>query len=123
MHMLVIVNFCFIYLIIFIVYCFVDIDTYDQDESPQQDEEMEKDAGEQPAAISRPIMPCRTDRRVHIELEDCICALFSKEDVPHAHIREIKYDPDLFDIWRTLPCDMTTLMHHVVGALTLIQSL
>ena len=32
-------------------------------------------------------------------------------------------DPHLFDIWCTLTHDMMTLMHHAVGALTLIQSL
>ena len=65
-------------------------------------------------------MPCRSNCRVHIELEDCICSLFSREDVPNAHVREIKGDPYLFDIWCTLSYDMMTLMRHVVSALILI---
>lgn len=68
-------------------------------------------------------MPHNLDRRVHIELVDCICALFSREDVPHAHVREIRGDPHILDIWHTLPHDMKTLMHHVVGSLMLFQSL
>ena len=68
-------------------------------------------------------MPCRQDRRVRIGLEDCICSLVSMEDVPHAHVREIKYDPRLFDIWHTLPHDMMTLMCHVVGAMMLMWNL
>ena len=48
---------------------------------------MEEDVVEQLAAISRPIMPRRSDHRVHIELTNHICALFSREDVPRAHIK------------------------------------
>ena len=65
----------------------------------------------------------RPNRRVHIELEDHICALFVREGVACAHVREIKHDPHIFDIWRKLPHDTTTLMFHVVGFLTLIQNL
>ena len=84
---------------------------------------MKEETVEQPAIVQRPIMPHRLDRRVHIELVDHICALFSREDVPHAHVREVKDDPHLFDIWRTLSHDMETLMQHVVCSLMLIQSL
>ena len=84
---------------------------------------MEEEDVEQPPTISRPVMTHRPNLRVRIELEDHICALFSKEDVLCAHIREIKDYPHIFDIWRTLPCDMMPLMHHVVVALMLIWSL
>jgi hypothetical protein len=81
---------------------------------------MEEEVVEYLATILIPAMQHRIEHRVHIELEDHVCALFSKEDLPHAHIREIKDDPHLFDIWSTLPCDMMTLMRHVVSSLTLI---
>ena len=68
-------------------------------------------------------MPRREDRRVQFELEDRIYALFSRERVPLAHVTQIRQDPHLFDIWNTLPHDMTTLMCHVVDALILIQRL
>ena len=84
---------------------------------------MEEKVVEQPIVVHRPVMPRRLDRRVRIELEDRICALFSREVVPCSHVREIKDDPHIFDIWCTLPRDMMTLMHHVVNSLTLIQSL
>ena len=75
--------------------------------------------------VLRPIFYLKISlmRRVRIELAECICALFAREDVPCEHVREIKDDPHLFDIWSTLPCDMMKLMHHVVGALMLIQIL
>ena len=68
-------------------------------------------------------MPRREDCRVRFELVDHICALFSRERVSFAHVTQIKEDQHLFDIWRTFPHDMTTLMHHVVGALMLIRRL
>ena len=81
---------------------------------------MEEEVVKQHLVVSIPIMQCRPYHRVHIELVDHICALFTREDVPRSHIREIKDDPHLFDIWRTLPRDMMTLMCHVVNAFTLI---
>lgn len=51
-------------------------------------------------------MPCRPNHRVCIELANHICVIFNREDVPHAHVREIKDGPHLFDVWRTLPRDM-----------------
>ena len=75
---------------------------------------MEEEAIKKPASIQRRIMPCRLDCRVRIEMEDHICALFAREDVPHAHVREIREETHVFDIWCTLPCDMMTLMDHVV---------
>ena len=65
-------------------------------------------------------MPCRPDCRVHIELEDHVYALFDREGMPRAHVRDIKDDPHLFHIWCTLPCEMMTLMCHVVSAMMLI---
>ena len=59
---------------------------------------MEEEVVEQRTTIHRLVMPRRLDHRVHIELENHICYIFSKEDVPHAHVREIKDDPHLFDI-------------------------
>lgn len=59
---------------------------------------MEEEVVEQSTVVSILFMPCRLDRSVHIELEDRMCALFSKEDVPRAHIRELKDYPHLFDI-------------------------
>ena len=84
---------------------------------------MEEEVVEHIAVVQRLVMPRRPDYRVRIESEDRICALFYREDVPCAHVREIKDDPHLFDIWRTLPHDMMTLMCYVVDALTLIQTL
>ena len=116
------VTFCFNYLII-IVYCFVDINTYVGDEPPQQDERLEEEVFQHPIGVWRPAMPRRLDRRVCIELASHMCALFSRKRVPHAHVREIREDPHLLDIWCTLPHHMMTLMHHVVSALMFIQSL
>ena len=114
-------SFCLNYQIV-ILYGFVDIETYVGDEPPQQDEEMEEEVVEVPIGHG-PIISCRLDCRVCIELADHICALFAKEGVLCAHVRDIRREPHLFDIWGTLPCDMMTLMCHVVGVLTLIQSL
>ena len=58
---------------------------------------MEEEVVEQPATVPRPVMPCRPNRRVCIELENRLCALFARKDVSCAHIREIKDDPHLFD--------------------------
>ena len=121
MHMQFIITFCFNYLII-VVYCFIDINTYVEDEPPQQDEEMEEEVVEQLIG-KRFVMPCRPNQRVQIKLENRICALFPREGVPCAHIREIIQVPNLFDIWCTLPYDMMTLMCHVFDALTFIQNL
>ena len=68
-------------------------------------------------------MPCMLYHTVHIKMEDHICVVFARDDVPCAHVREIKGEPHLFDIWHKLPHAMMTLMHHVVFSLTLIQSL
>lgn len=68
-------------------------------------------------------MPCREDRKVRFEMEDHICALFSREIVPLAHVTQIRKQPHLFDIWRILPHDMMTLMSHVVSALILTYRL
>ena len=84
---------------------------------------MEEEVGWHPVGIQIPDMPHRQDHRVYIELEDRICALFSKERVPHAHVTQIIEDPHLFDIWCTLPRDMMTMMCHVVNSLMLIQRL
>lgn len=84
---------------------------------------MEEEIVEQPVAVHILVMPSREDCRVHIELEDCICALFSREDVSCAHVRDIREDSRIFVIWCTVPHDMATLMRHVISALTLIQSL
>ena len=70
--------------------------------------------------VQRPSMPHTLDSTVHIELEDYICALFSREIVPLAHVREIIEEPHIFSIWHTLPRDVKTLMGHVVGALMVI---
>ena len=43
--------------------------------------------------------------------------------MPLAHVREIIRDPNLFDIWCTLPLDITLVMCHVVYAMMLIWSL
>ena len=69
------------------------------------------------------VMPCRPDRRVHIELLDRLCGLFIREGVPCAHVREKKHGPHLSYICHTLLRDMMTPMRHVVDALMLIQSL
>ena len=71
----------------------------------------------------KPIMPHRSDVKVCTELVDHIYDLFVLEGVPYAHVRNIIWDLHVFDIWCTLPYDMTSLMHRVVGALMLIQSL
>ena len=76
---------------------------------------MEEDVDKHPAIVQRPIMPHRQNHRVHIELVDHIWDLFSREHVLYPHVREIKDDQHLFYMWHTLPHDMTTLMHHVVG--------
>ena len=81
---------------------------------------MEEEVFQEPTIVQRPVLPHRPYCRVCIDLEGCICALFSREDVPCAHVREIREDPHLFDIWCALPHDMMTLMHHVVDAMTLI---
>ena len=60
---------------------------------------------------------------VCFDLEDHICALFSRVRVPLVHVTHIIEDPHLFDIWCTLPHDMKTLMCHVVSALMLIWRL
>ena len=73
--------------------------------------------------VHRPIIPSRPNHKVCIDLVDRIYDLFVREGVPHAHIREIRLDPNLLDIWHTLPLDMRSLLHHVVNALTFIQSL
>ena len=65
-------------------------------------------------------MQYRSDRRVCTKLEDHICALFARERVSLAHVTQIIKDPHLFDIWHTLPHDMTTLIHHVVSSPMLI---
>ena len=77
----------------------------------------------QPTEVHRLVMPHTLDHRLHIELKDHKCTLFSREDVPNAHIREIKDGPHIFYICCTLHRDMMTLMHHVVDALMLIRSL
>ena len=41
----------------------------------------------------RPSMPYRPNGRIHIALEDSICALFSRERVSFAHVEEIRDDP------------------------------
>ena len=97
--------------------------TYVGDKSPQQDEKMDEEVVQHPIGVQRSDMPRRIDRRVCFELEDCICALFARERVPHEHVTQIIEESHLFDIWRTLPRDMTTLMCHVVSALMLIRSL
>ena len=76
---------------------------------------MDEEAIKHPVRVSKLIMPHMPDYRVCVELEYHIFALFAKKDVPCAHIREIKDDPHLFDIWHTLPHDMMTLMCHVSG--------
>jgi hypothetical protein len=39
------------------------------------------------------------------------------------HVREILHVPKLSVIWSTLPCDITSLMRHVVSALNIIHGL
>ena len=70
---------------------------------------MEEEDFKQPLGY-RPIMPCRTNHGFLTELENHICGLFVREGVPCAHVRDIKCDPHLSNIWCTLPCDMITLM-------------
>lgn len=84
---------------------------------------MEEEVIQQHAGVHRLVMSYRLDHRVHIELAVCICVIFSRERVPHAHVRENKEDLYLVDIWRTLIHDMTKVMYHVVDAMMLIQRL
>ena len=65
-------------------------------------------------------MPHRPNRSVRIELANCISALFSRERVPLARVRDIIEDPHLFDILHTILHDMMTLIRHVVGTLIVI---
>ena len=71
-------------------------------------------------ARNRSVMPLRLDRRVCIELAYHRCDLFVREVVPPTHVREITHDPYIFSIWRKLPHDMMSLMHHVVDSLNII---
>ena len=84
---------------------------------------MEDDVVEKLIVVQRLLIPHRPIHRVLIELEDRICSLFSREDVLCEHVRDIKYDPHIFDIWHTLSRDMMTLIHLVVSSLMLIQIL
>ena len=63
------------------------------------------------------------DHKVQIELEDHIGDLFVRERVLSAHVREIRWGPDVFGIWCRLPCCMTSRMHHIVCAMALIWRL
>ena len=63
---------------ILIVYCFENINTYVGDEPTQQDEEMDE-VVEHPIGHI-PAMPQRLDLMFWIELEDCICHMFTTED-------------------------------------------
>jgi hypothetical protein len=49
--------------------------------------------------------------------------VYFQEGVTPVNVREILHVPELSVIWSTLPHDMTSLMHHVVSALNLIQRL
>ena len=60
------------------------------------------------------------DIRFWIEQMDHICDMFSMEGVRPTHVRETMQDPYMFDILHTVLCDMTLVMDHVIGALTLI---
>ena len=83
---------------------------------------MEEEAIEQ-AIGHRLVMACRPNCRARIELEDRICSLLPREGVPCAHVREVRNEPHLSDICHTLPHEMRILVHHDVGALTLIKIL
>ena len=56
-------------------------------------------------------------------MEDHICHLFTVEGVQLTHVRDIKQEPNMLEIWCIIPHDMRLMMHHVFSSLTLIQSL
>ena len=79
---------------------------------------------ERPAPAGAPVSPFarrgRLDSRLRMELGDQLCALMVEAGVRLATMRDIQADGRLLHIWRSMLCDMYSLMQHVVGATTLV---
>jgi hypothetical protein len=81
-----------------------------------------EEAEEQPT-VHRPCMPHRLDQRVQIEVVDHLCGVMVSHGVVPTLVRDILWVPELSMIWMTLPHDMTSLMHHIVSVINLIERL
>ena len=58
-----------------------------------------------------------------MELGDQLTTLIVEVGIRPAHMRDIKADGRLLQMWRGMQCDMYMLMQHVVGATTLVTQL
>ena len=114
---------------------FVDIGSFDGEEMPTpvphdpgvdpDDDQGYADAedhqeanAERPAPAGAPVHGRLNDTRYRMELGDQFIALIFEESIIHTHYRDIEVDDRLLQMWRGMPCDMYSLMRHVVGVTT-----
>ena len=62
----------------------------------------------------------RPDIIFKMGLGDRLSTLLDEEGFLPIMVGYIKVDPRLMDLWRDLPCDMMSLMHHIIGASRLL---
>jgi hypothetical protein len=80
------------------------------------------EAEDQPL-VQIPHMPHRLDQRVLVEVVDQLCSVMTSHGVVPTPIKGILQEGDISRIHRIFPRDMTFLMHHIVGAINLIETL
>jgi hypothetical protein len=66
-------------------------------------------------------MPQRMGQRVRIKVVDCLCGVMLIHGVVPTLDLDILWVSST--IWKNIPHDMTTLMHHIVGIVNLIERL
>jgi hypothetical protein len=63
----------------------------------------------------------RLDIRFGMELEDRLYTNLAKEGVVPMKVGDIKEGPRIMELWRDLPHDMMSLMHHIIGVSRLLS--
>ena len=97
------------------------VDPHDEDEGMPDITENHHEAGpyQRPAPVGALMRGrCLSDARYRMELGDQLIALIVEAGIKPAHYRDIEADDRLLWKWRGMPCDMYSLMWHVVAVTT-----
>ena len=102
------------------------MDLDDDQGMPDAKDHQEADA-ERPPLAGAPVPPFarhgQLDSKYRMELGDQLTALIIEVGIRSANMRDIQADGRLLHMWRGMPCDMYSLVRHVIGATTLVKRL
>ena len=86
----------------------------DDDEGMPDAEDHQEASAERPTPTGVLVHGRLNDARYRMELGDQLSALIIEAGIGLAHYKDIEADDRPLQMWRGMPCDMYSLMQHVV---------